>query len=109
MDGVSASTIIDVNCYKHNDLIWAGIIKDMQLVFGFDGHKSQLFGYIMLPIWLDKKTILIEYTLMDFNAPFNTMFGRDWTTTMRVGVLAFYQCLKFPFLDWLVGLLTRKI
>lgn len=74
-------------------------LKEKEEVTGFDGHKLNPKGSVILIVSLTGKHMIVDFLLMKCNSLYNGILGWDWTVPMEVTSSARFQCIKFPNQD----------
>ena len=66
------------------------------LLIGFAGETTYSLGSIELTVTAREISKIVEFIVIDRQAPFNAIPGRPWLYSMKAVPSTYHQCLKFP-------------
>lgn len=96
IDPGNSSKIMYQNLYRALKLPAKDLIQVNSSVFGFSSEAVWPVTCARLPVRVAPIQMTMEFLIMDINAPYNAIMGRNWLGEMRVVTSSFHQKLKFP-------------
>ena len=84
------------NLYRSLNILVKDIIPVGSPVYSFSGEGVWPVGRVILPVQAGPMQTIMEFFIVDIEAPYNAIMGRNWLGEIKAVASPFHQKLKFP-------------
>lgn len=90
IDPGSSYKIMYKNLYRSLNIASKDIITVNSPVFSFSGEAIWPVGMVRLPVRIRPVQTIMEFLIVDINAPYNAIMGRNWLGAIKVVASPFH-------------------